>query len=523
MTIARHFGIQSELGLMPTGIIMTRYNRLNVRKMLASPMSNSGEYGVLRKSSRSSANFRIQNRNNVHAIYAIRKNITPNATNQLARTPFLIDNFATNDFPDCHESDRNIISRSSNIGTYISRRVDDTSWNLSYKSRTNEASMGYQRRKITQIPKKTVRSKFSKSTNRHKPMLTLLIAAHNEELVLAKTLNSAIAAGMNPEHIYVVDDNSSDSTSKIAKSIVPAKNVIKVQRSGKGLALTKASKKFNLTKKYRWIHIADADGVFAPDYFNVFRRELRVKNVAATGYVRSLPGRRISEYRIFEYTVGMEVHRRLQILLGVVPVIPGPTSCFRADIFEMVNFDNGSLTEDFDVTMQIHRKKLGKIQFIPGAVAYTQDPRALKDYIKQITRWNRGGLQSMVRYRIGRKLSPIDAYLSYQILQNLLFFASYLIWVPYLTITRHSGAVIAAAFITDVTITYVITLLTAIRTKRWDVISAFPFVYIIRWVSLAVFLKAFTEVIILGRFRSSSGTWENDGTRRYVMATETVN
>ena len=352
--------------------------------------------------------------------------------------------------------------------------------------------------------------------------LCLLIAAHNEELVIAKTLRSAIAAGMKPEHIYVVDDNSNDRTSQIAKSIVPAANVIKVPRSGKGLALTRGSKHFELVRRYRWIHIADADGAFAPRYFNIFRRELRVEYAAATGYIRSLPGKRVSEYRVYEYTVGMEIHRRLQTMLNVVPVIPGPTSCFRSDVFAKVNFDNKSLTEDFDVTIQLHRKKLGKIQFIPSAVAYTQDPKSLADYTKQITRWNRGGLQSVVKYKIGFHPSRVDAYLSYQLFQNLLFFASYLLWVPYLTIARHSWAVVATAFVIDVLVTFIITTLTAARTLRWDVISAFPQVYMLRWVSLAVFLRAFTEVIILGKFRNTDGKWENRSTRRYVMEPEAL-
>jgi hypothetical protein len=56
-----------------------------------------------------------------------------------------------------------------------------------------------------------------------KTMLALLISAHNEELVLKNTIQSAINAGCAAEHIYVVDDNSSDSTSKVARSIIPKK------------------------------------------------------------------------------------------------------------------------------------------------------------------------------------------------------------------------------------------------------------------------------------------------------------
>jgi cellulose synthase/poly-beta-1,6-N-acetylglucosamine synthase-like glycosyltransferase len=375
------------------------------------------------------------------------------------------------------------------------------------------------KRDIIKLPENS-RAKQASVINKYlrdftpKGRLCLLIAAHDEELVIANTIHSAIRAGMKPQHIYVVDDNSSDKTSEIAKSILGCANVVRVKRSGKGLALAKASKKFDLTRRYRWIHIADADGGFAPDYFRVFRGQLRVKYAAATGYVRSLPGGAVSQYRVFEYTIGLEIHRRFQSYTNTVPIIPGPTSCFRSDVFEKIDFANKSLTEDFDVTLQIHRQKLGKIQFIPQAVAYTQDPKTVLDFAKQITRWNRGIMQGVHRHRIGRKLSPIDAYLSYQIMQNFLFFFNYCILVPFLAIQHRSLAVAAQIFLFDVILTFFMALLVAARTKRWDIMSAFPFIYVLRWVSMAVFLRSFVEVAILRRFRITEGTW-NTADRRY--------
>lgn len=350
-----------------------------------------------------------------------------------------------------------------------------------------------------------------------RPMLALLIAAHNEELVLANTVKSAIAAGMPAEHIYIVDDNSTDKTTTIARGLVGRDNTIKVRRSGKGLALTKAAKHFKLTRRYRWIHIADADGAFSPDYFKVFRTSLRSKYAAATGYVRSLPGGPVSQYRVLEYTVGLEIHRRFQAMTHTVTIIPGPTNCFRADVFNKVNFANKALTEDFDVTLQIHRLKLGKIQYIPRAVAYTQDPKNVKDFTKQITRWNRGVMQGIQRHGVGRSFNRLDAYLSYQVAQNLIFFASYCIFIPYVAITHHSLNVVALTFLYDVFMTFMITLAVAMKARRMDILSAFPHIYAFRWVSVGVFLKAFVEVIFLRRFRHTEGTWST--VQRYKPTT----
>jgi cellulose synthase/poly-beta-1,6-N-acetylglucosamine synthase-like glycosyltransferase len=246
-----------------------------------------------------------------------------------------------------------------------------------------------------------------------------------------------------------------------------------------------------------------------------------VENAAATGYIRSLPGKRISEYRAYEYTLGMDLHRRIQSLLGVISIVPGPTSCFRADVFDKLDFTNKALTEDFDVTLQVYRKNLGKIQFIPNAVAYTQDPLTMKSFVNQITRWNRGVLQGVTKYRIGKKATPIDAYLTYQIAQGLLLFLNTFVYVPYIAVSRGETGMnfLATVFVMDVLVTLFIAILAAMRSKRWDMLSAFPIVYGLKWVSLAVFIKSFVEVIVLRRFRVTEGHWENEAGRRYAVNT----
>lgn len=352
---------------------------------------------------------------------------------------------------------------------------------------------------------------------RNKKVLALLIPAHDESLVIENTIESAICAGMKVEDIYVVDDNSSDNTSRLARQILPRQNVARVRRSGKGLAIKKAGKKFELSNKYRWIHVADADGGFAKNYFRVMRRDLRVNNAAATGYIKSSPGRIVGQYRVLEYTIGMEIHRRIQSMFNVIPIIPGPTSIFRWDVFDMVDFDTDTLTEDFDVTMQIYRRNLGTIQFIPKAVAYTQDPYSLKDFINQITRWNRGVLQVMLKHKSLRSVRTVDVYLKYQIIQNILFLVNFFVWIPYLAINKYGMAAPAVAFLYDIAITFVFTLFSAMRVKRYDIIGAFPIIYAFRWISLWVFCKAFLEVIFLRKFRSAGGEWQSGGEKRYKL------
>src|SRR5688572_28880188 len=124
-----------------------------------------------------------------------------------------------------------------------------------------------------------------------KKKLALLLPGHNEELIIATTIQSAINAGQRKEDIYVVDDCSSDKTRKIAISLLGRKNVLTVGRSGKALAVQKAIAHFKIESRYVWLHIADADSIFSPDYFRVYTSKLDARKYAvALGFVQSMRG-----------------------------------------------------------------------------------------------------------------------------------------------------------------------------------------------------------------------------------------
>lgn len=370
---------------------------------------------------------------------------------------------------------------------------------------------------IQQLPNKEIIMTNVMKKKRSK--VALLIAAHNEELVLENTIRSAIKAGQHKKNIFVVDDNSSDTTSEIARKLIPSENVIKVGRSGKGLALMRGTEHFNLTKRYEWVHIADADGAFSSDYFKVLRSELDPANAAATGYIKSLPGGIISQCRVYEYAIGMELMRRFQNIFGVIPIIPGATSCFRSDVFERVDFNSGSMTEDFDVTVQIHREKMGKIQFIPEMTAFTQDPKDLDDYMKQVNRWNRGFMQVIRRHNLGMKLFAIDSYISYQLFVSFFYIINFALWIPFLVISSGNLALLAVIFVSDVIFTFGMVVAAAGASRRWDILGAFPHIYGMRWLNMALFVKAVVEVFILGKFKVSNGLWDTAGRRYKPTAT----
>jgi cellulose synthase/poly-beta-1,6-N-acetylglucosamine synthase-like glycosyltransferase len=338
--------------------------------------------------------------------------------------------------------------------------------------------------------------------------LCLLIPGHNESLVIQNTIRSAFASGMDRRDIFVVNDNSSDDTAELAIELLGQFNVLTVGRSGKGGAIQKAARAFRLSERYEWIHIADADGTFDIGYFDKFRAQLRSDKAAATGYMKSTKGSYIGKFRVFEYTLGMELTRRVQVMLNTLQVIPGATSCVRSDVFDQLDFNGGTLTEDYDVTLQIHRQGLGEIQFIPDATAFTQDPENFKDFMKQITRWYRGGVECMIKHAIGKKAKRLDFYIGYQIMQNFLFLGMLFVVMPIITFLTHSWYGYASLFVWDVLAMFIMSAIVAARANRWDILNAFPILYGLKWVNTYAFSKALLEAIFgYRKIVNSGGTW----------------
>jgi cellulose synthase/poly-beta-1,6-N-acetylglucosamine synthase-like glycosyltransferase len=352
--------------------------------------------------------------------------------------------------------------------------------------------------------------------------LALLLPGHNEEMIIAATIRSAIAAGMHKKNIYVVDDNSDDRTREIAIKELGVSHVLSVPRSGKARAVKQAFEYFNFEQKYAWMHVADADSIFCPNYFRIYCRYLNVKECsAAVGFVQSMGGNWIANYRSFSYTYGQHIFRRIQSWFGVIAVLPGPVTCFQTDIIKDLEFESESLTEDFDLTLQIHRKKLGRIKFVPEAVNFTQDPRTLKDFYDQTLRWQRGFFQGVRKYRIGMRPHFIDVGVGYQLGETIYYLFQLLILLPYLALATHGFKAPLMIITADFIAICGLAVFSAVVTKRPVILTTLPYFYILRLFELLIFVQAFIEIIILRRFQTVQVGWDTEG-RRYEVAADEI-
>jgi poly-beta-1,6-N-acetyl-D-glucosamine synthase len=206
--------------------------------------------------------------------------------------------------------------------------------------------------------------------------IAFLVPGVNEEKVIAETLTTLLAIA-DAKDIYVVSDGSRDSTVEIAKKFTA--NVLDLQPNrGKAGAMNYAIEYFNLANNYEFLMPIDADTKVTADFLKsalpVLEKDTDRKITAVVGKVLGSNRSWVTTFRLWEYEVAQSIHKAAQSIENAIVVCPGVATVYRAEIFQKIKFPYGTMTEDMDLTFQIHRKKLGKIVYVGEAVVITQDP-----------------------------------------------------------------------------------------------------------------------------------------------------
>ncbi|HEY7181229.1 MAG TPA: glycosyltransferase [Blastocatellia bacterium] len=232
------------------------------------------------------------------------------------------------------------------------------------------------------------------------PFVSVIIAAYNEEKVIAQTIGSLLASDYPAFEIIVVDDGSLDRTSAVARErfgVEPRMRLFMKPNGGKAEALN-----FGLKSARGEIIVAlDADTIFQPETISALARHFddpRVGAVAGNAKV----GNRINVvtcWQALEYITSQNLDRRAFATLDCITVVPGAVGAWRRELLDRVGgFTPDTLAEDQDLTLRVRR--LGyRIGYEERAVAWTEAPDTVRGLAKQRFRWSFGTLQCMWKHR----------------------------------------------------------------------------------------------------------------------------
>ena len=325
--------------------------------------------------------------------------------------------------------------------------------------------------------------------------ICVVIPAFNEALLIARCIESVIAAGVDARHIYVVDDASTDGTREVVTRIGGVNLLANQRKRGKLGGIADALSQFRLAERYEYFAILDADSHVAPDYFNeiLVRFMEHPDTVLVCGAPHSERHNWLTAYRAFEYAVTLRLYRQGQHRMGVITVAPGCASVYRTRVLEQLQWDSETLVEDMDLTVQIHRGNLGRVAYSAHAIAYTQDPRTLREYVGQLTRWYRGTWQVMRLRRVPFGRQRIDAEFAV-LLGEGLFFSALTLCLPLIACVWPKAVLQWIAF--DQAVAIGLAFLCAIKMRRFDILAALPAFPLLRVVNSAILLRTFWAEVI---------------------------
>ena len=323
-----------------------------------------------------------------------------------------------------------------------------------------------------------------------------LIPAKDERLGIVKTLESIIAANLRPADIYVCDDGSKDDSGNIARSY--GVNVLRNERNvGKANAIARAAAHFELLDRYDVVALMDADTAVSPGYYDAVRKAFNSPDIVAVcGRPESVPYNWLTAYRCYSYFMTHAVYRSGQTAMGVITVAPGCSTSFRTSAFRQLEWSSDTIVEDMDCTIQLHKKKIGRIVYQEHAIVYTQDPKSLGDYIKQTSRWYTGAWQVGRKHGMFKSMSRIDWEYKLLLGEALVFAVLLCLFPLWLYLVPQK---MAAFIIVNSIVLMFISVLAGWESRRIDVVLFSPLFVFLQTLDLFILLRSFWSTVVRGR------------------------
>ena len=233
-----------------------------------------------------------------------------------------------------------------------------------------------------------------------------IIPAHNEEAVVGNLINSLKEQEYPQElyDIYVIADNCTDKTEKIAKTLgvnVFVRNEDDPKKKTKGAALKVFLEKMLSDPKmdYDAFCVFDADNIVDKKFLYAMNKHISQGEDVVQGYrdIKNPTDSWITAgYAIFYWTMNRFYHLA-RYNAGLSPLINGTGFMVKFDCIRETGWDTNTLTEDIEFSLKriIMGKKLG---WATDAICYDEQPVKFKPSWSQRSRWTVGHIQCLKEY-----------------------------------------------------------------------------------------------------------------------------
>jgi len=279
------------------------------------------------------------------------------------------------------------------------------------------------------------------------PSVSILIPAYNEEQVVVRTIQSALAVDYPLFEVIAINDGSDDGTLEAVINAFGLKKIdmvyrntlrtvsvrgfyynpdrpnlllIDKERSGKAEALNCGI----TVSRSPYFCSLDADSLLEKDSLIKLMTPILQSNVpviACGGVIKilngialkddlviteiKLPRRSLPLFQIVEYARTFLFGRMGWNALNSLLILSGAFSLFsKTAVLEVGGYRKGNTTEDMEIIVRLHehylrKKKPYRIRFISDPICWTEVPESMKMLGRQRRRWHLGLLQTMFQYK----------------------------------------------------------------------------------------------------------------------------
>ncbi len=242
-------------------------------------------------------------------------------------------------------------------------------------------------------------------TSEGNPKVSIIVPAYNEEINAVKTIENLLGQDYPDFDIVFVDDGSKDKTFEMIKNAFENNPKVKIHTKPNGGKASALNYGIKLTEN-EYVVCIDADTQLKKDAISQLMKgfTMQLKDNAEIGAIAGNvkvgnENTMLTRWQSIEYTTAQNFDRRAFDLINGITVVPGAIGAFRKIAIEKAGgFTTDTLAEDCDLTIRILRNDYHIINCIE-AIAVTEAPESLKEFMKQRFRWSYGIMQAFWKNR----------------------------------------------------------------------------------------------------------------------------
>lgn len=268
------------------------------------------------------------------------------------------------------------------------------------------------------------------------PFVSVLVPAHNEEAVIARSVAAMLRMDYPHFEVIVIDDGSSDGTLAALEPLMHdprLRCVHKRANEGKAMALN------DVLPLARGEILMGLDADAEPDaqmlrWIVPHFDSPRVGAVTGNPRVRNFDSF-LARLQAIEFSSIVSLLRRSQRVWGRVVTVSGVVAAFRKSaVFDVGGFSPNMPTEDIELTWKL-QKRFYDVRYEARAIVWMTVPTSFKGLFQQRLRWARGLMQVfhkhadvMLHWKY-RRMWPVFIESALSILWALCFVVLTLIWI----------------------------------------------------------------------------------------------